>query len=74
MSMKWAVVFVDDNDKEKQTVFNSDCCYFSMSVCIRWYSHGLSAAGVKRLRFYAARPVFYDTSDRPLPNRYADVP
>ena len=68
--MKWAVVFVDDNDRERSPLFNSDQCYFSMSVCIRWYSHNFNVAGVKRLRFYAARPVFCDANDRPLSNRF----
>jgi len=73
MSVKWAVVLVGDDDKEKLTVFNSDQCYFSMSVCVRWYSHDLTAAGIKRLRFYAARPVFYDANDQPLSNRFVST-
>lgn len=71
--MKWAVVLVGDDDKERLTVFNSDQCYFSMSVCVRWHSHDLTAAGIKRLRFYAARPVFYDANDRPLSNRFTSI-
>jgi len=72
--MKWAVAFVGDDNKERNTLFSSDHCYFSMSVCVRWYSPDLAAAaGVKRLRFYAARPVFYDANDRPLPNGFVSV-
>jgi len=70
MSLKWAVVFVGDDNKERVTVFNSDQCYFSTSVCVRWYSHDLSVAGIKRLRFYAARPVFTDANDQPVSNRF----
>jgi len=70
MSMKWAVVFIDDDGKEKLAVFHSDQCHFSMSVCVRWYSPNLNVAGIKRLRFYAARPVFYDANSQPLPNRF----
>jgi len=70
MSMKWAVVFVSDDNKERLTVFNSDQCYFCMSVCVRWYAPNLNVPDIKRLRFYAARPVFYDEKDRPLPNRF----
>jgi len=73
MSVKWAVVLVGDDDKERLTVFHSDQCYFTMAVCIRWYSHELSGAGIKRLRFYAARPVFYDANDRPLSNRFVSI-
>ena len=71
--MKWAVVFLGDDDRERFTVFNSDQCYFSMSVCVRWYSLDLDVAGIKRLRFYAARPVFYDANDQPLTNRFVCV-
>jgi len=68
--MKWAVVFIGDDDKEKFTAFNSDQCHFSMSVCVRWYSPDLNNTDIKRLRFYAARPVFYDANNQPLSNRF----
>lgn len=68
--MKWAVVFIGDDGKEKLTAFHSDQCHFSMSVCVRWYSPDLNVAGIRRLRFYAARPVFHDANDRPLSNRF----
>ena len=71
--MKWVVVFVGDHNKERLTVFNSDQCHFSMSVCVRWYSPNLNISDTTRLRFYAARPVFYDENDRPLPNRFVCI-
>jgi len=71
--MKWAVAFIGDDNKERLTVFSSDQCYFLMTVCVRWYSPDLNVSDIKRLRFYAARPVFYDENDRPLPNRFLNL-
>jgi len=74
MSIKWAVAFIGDDEKERLTLFNSDECHFSMCICVRWYSSDLSAAGdTKRLRFYAARPVFFDENGRPLSTRFVSI-
>ena len=67
--MHWYVAFVDESNKEimfKQ----SDFFFFSMSVCVRWYSIVLpSGFRIKQLHFYAATPVFFDEKGHVMHNR-----
>jgi hypothetical protein len=60
---------VNAEGQETFAVFHNDFFYFQMSLCIRWYSSDMKIDGVRRLRVYAARPVFRDSRDKPLDNR-----
>ncbi|KAI0222760.1 F-box only protein 15 [Lamellibrachia satsuma] len=66
--MHWYVGFVDESNKEimfKQ----SDFFFFSMSMCVRWYSIALpSGFRIKQLHFYAATPVFFDEKGHGMHN------
>jgi hypothetical protein len=60
---------VNAKGQETTAVFHSDSFFFQMALCVRWYSSDLKTEEVKRLRIYAARPVFRDCQDKPLDNR-----
>jgi len=67
--MKWVLAFVNTAGEETCVNFHSDCFYFQMALCVRWYHSEINVTGCKKLRFYAARPVLRDSEDKPLGNR-----
>lgn len=71
VSMKWVVSFIGYDGDEMKHAFQSDQFHFPMSVCVRWYGVEISSITLSRLRriqFFAARPVLKDGSGQPLAN------
>ena len=68
--MKWLLSFVNSSGEEHPFT-HRDIFYFPMSVTVRWYNLELPPTGnIRKLRVYAAVPLFKDGSGKPTPDRY----
>ena len=66
---------VNGDGTEITTSKHSDIFFFNMAVHVRWYSADEGIAGarltnVRKLRFYAANPVFFDEKGHAVSNRW----
>ena len=60
----------EDGDGVEHSCLQSDMYHYKMSTYIRWYDiHFTRMHTLRKLRLYAATPLFYDEKGKAIPNR-----
>ncbi len=70
LGTRWVLSVSASNDSE-HVIEHNDTFSFAMSICVRWFSLQFpSVKSLKKLKIFAANPVFFDRKNEPLPNRW----